>query len=172
MRWISEGFFVEKHLLTSLTPWGKFSTLLNPFYNPPGWPGVLPLGQADDMCITNIQVKKSARIAGWLLCLSAKVCWSARTVSWSGTTWKSKVSLPNKCLYCKLVNSIISFCIKACWPILLYASLNFSCAYQTVSGKILQTPSINYTFTTVILTLLHKERVWIEFLFQNVYVVG
>ena len=33
-------------------PWGKFSTLLNPFYNPPGWPGVLPLGQAGDMCIT------------------------------------------------------------------------------------------------------------------------
>ena len=32
-------------------PWGKFSTLLNQFYNPPGWPGVLPLGQANDMCI-------------------------------------------------------------------------------------------------------------------------
>ena len=32
-------------------PWGKFSTLLQPFYNLPGWPGVLPQGQADDMCI-------------------------------------------------------------------------------------------------------------------------
>ena len=35
-------------------PWGKFSTLLNQFYNPPGWPGVLPLGQANDMCITTL----------------------------------------------------------------------------------------------------------------------
>ena len=33
-------------------PWGKFSTLLQPFYNLPGWPGVLPQGQADDMCIS------------------------------------------------------------------------------------------------------------------------
>ena len=51
-RWeaLDPGDFV---LLTSPTPWGKFSTLLNPFYNPPGWPGVLPLGQADDMCIIN-----------------------------------------------------------------------------------------------------------------------
>ena len=46
---LDPGDFV---LLTSPTPWGKFSTLLNPLYNPPGWPGVLPLGQADDMCIT------------------------------------------------------------------------------------------------------------------------
>ena len=46
---LDPGDFV---LLTSPTPWGKFLTLLNPFYNPPGWPGVLPLGQADDMCIT------------------------------------------------------------------------------------------------------------------------
>ena len=58
MRKISGEFFLEKHLtqgtLSCLPPhpWGKFSTLLNPFYNPPGWPGVLPLGQADDMCIT------------------------------------------------------------------------------------------------------------------------
>ena len=27
------------------------------FYNPPGWPGVLPLGQANDMCINTGQVK-------------------------------------------------------------------------------------------------------------------
>ena len=35
-------------------PWGKFSTFLQPFYNVPDWPGVLPPGQADDMCITLI----------------------------------------------------------------------------------------------------------------------
>ena len=34
-------------------PWGKSSTLLHPFYNPPGWPGGLPPGQADGMCITS-----------------------------------------------------------------------------------------------------------------------
>ena len=45
MRWISGGFFVKKHLT-------QFSTFLQPFYNLPGWPGVLPQGQADDMCIT------------------------------------------------------------------------------------------------------------------------
>ena len=48
MRWISGGFFVKKHLTQ---PWGKFSTLLQPFYNLPGWPGVL---KADDMCINEI----------------------------------------------------------------------------------------------------------------------
>ena len=38
-------------LVTFPHPWGKFSTLRQPFYNLPGWPGVLPQGQADDMCI-------------------------------------------------------------------------------------------------------------------------
>ena len=35
-------------------PWGKFSTLFQQFYNLPGWPGVLPQGQADDMCINTL----------------------------------------------------------------------------------------------------------------------
>ena len=30
--------------------WGKSLTLLHPFYNPPGWPGGLPMGQVNDMC--------------------------------------------------------------------------------------------------------------------------
>ena len=57
MRGIWRGFFAEKNLtrglcLTKLPhPWGKLSTLLHAFYNPPGRPGGRPLGQADDMCI-------------------------------------------------------------------------------------------------------------------------
>ena len=46
-------------------PWGKFSTLLNQFYNPPGWPGVLPLGQADDMCIRDLYFAKRALRRPW-----------------------------------------------------------------------------------------------------------
>lgn len=57
MRWISGGFFVKKHLTQGLClvrfphPWGKFSTLLQPFYNLPGWGiqgdelATLPLGR-------------------------------------------------------------------------------------------------------------------------------
>ena len=33
------------------TPKGKFKTLLHPFYNPHGWPGILALGKSDDKCI-------------------------------------------------------------------------------------------------------------------------
>lgn len=52
------GFFIEKHsnkgtlsrLVKFPHPWGKL--ILRPFYNPPtGWPGVLPLGEANDICI-------------------------------------------------------------------------------------------------------------------------
>ena len=32
-------------------PWGKFSTLLHTFYDPPGSPGGQPLGWANNMCI-------------------------------------------------------------------------------------------------------------------------
>ena len=32
-------------LVNLLHPWGKLSTLLNPFYNPPGWPGSYPWGK-------------------------------------------------------------------------------------------------------------------------------
>ena len=49
-------FSVEENLtrglrLTKLPhPWGKLSTLLHAFYNPPGRPVSRPLGPANDLC--------------------------------------------------------------------------------------------------------------------------
>ena len=84
-------------------PWGKFSTLLNQFYNPPGWPGVLPLGQADDMCITfhlfiwkiqlTVYMRTLTRLgggrdnSGWASCLV-----SAGRVTLSGWTTFSHIN--------------------------------------------------------------------------------
>ena len=77
-RWISGGFFVKTWprglcLVRFPHPWGKFSTLLQPFYNIPGWPGVLPQGQADDMCISGLKFFHTTR--SWTRCY--RTCFQA-----------------------------------------------------------------------------------------------
>ena len=47
-----------KKLISRISPYPGAENLIHPLYSPtysPGWPGVLPLGEADDMCISKKQ---------------------------------------------------------------------------------------------------------------------
>lgn len=62
MRKKSGEFFTEKHLnqgnlsFKIAQPWRKLSARLCPFHNPTQWPGVLPLEEANDMCISAAEI--------------------------------------------------------------------------------------------------------------------
>ena len=110
------GLFGENYLTRGICltkwphPWGKLSTLLHAFYNPPGRPGVDPWGKpitcalVDDHCkICFITVVWCTDNSGWHTCLSLHVTgilWNLHCMRWwdkctgvISCLWVSRLSL-------------------------------------------------------------------------------
>ena len=56
----------EFEKISRISPYPGAENLIHPLYSPtysPGWPGVLPLGVADDMCITQVVHSQYIKVA-------------------------------------------------------------------------------------------------------------
>ena len=120
------SFEFEK--ISQISPYPGAEKLINPLYSP-GWPGVLPLGEADDMCI---------RLALLTVDLGFRFHVSATTVSSIFITWVKLMSKELSVLIVwpsrQQVKKTLPSCFRKLYPKVRCIIDCFECFTETPSG--------------------------------------